>query len=249
MKMRFFAGLAGAAILAGCTNAGGSGDTALAADYGKAADALIAKLGPGKPIPPATDPDVRAYEAQASKATAAIGTDALPATSFDTFGALCGKATTIIQAYLHGGAAGEASPEAMNANAVRYIDQLFTPLLFSARCTAAHLPFVETTLSEQDLKDKPQAVQQIRGGAFGQATGLLQIATDPSLDAPRRKRAIDLLAGDAGKFAIVFNAEQRRQLADAARQAQATLPPELKSQAERISTDIASAPCGKLCTA
>jgi hypothetical protein len=256
MKTLTIAALAALAALAGCSGgAGGNGSAKadLAADYTRAADALIAKMDGGKTIPAASDPAVKAYDAEADKAMAAIGTDALPADSFDSFDNLCGKGATIIQAYvgsgLPAGADEAARAQAMNANAERYIDQMFTPLLFSARCTAAHLPFIDKSLSQEDVKAKPQALAQIRGGAWGQASGLLEMAADPKLDAPRRKKIMDMLADDAGKFAIVFTTAQREQLSQAAQQAKGQLPANAQGDADRIASELQKAPCGKLCTA
>lgn len=258
MKFRVTAAVAGALMVAGCSGGGESGNGSggskdLAADYTKAADALIAKMDGGKTVPAADDPAVKAYDVEADRAIGAIGTDALPASGFDSFDRLCGKGTAIIQAYVSAGVPANADPaaraQAMNANAERYIDQMFTPLLFSARCTAAHLPFIDRTLSDADVKEKPQAVAQIRGGAWGQASGLLEMAGDAKLDTPRRKKIMDMLAEDAGKFAIVLTAAQRAELAQAAQQTKAGLPADLRGDADRIASELQKAPCGKLCTA
>lgn len=249
MRSGMLVGLAAILALGGC----GTQKNALADDYGKAADALIAKMGNGKTIPAADDPAVKAYDEQAAKALTALGTPALPASGFDTFDALCGKGTTIIQGYVNAGLPAGADPaaraQAMNANAEKYLGQMFTPLLFSAHCTAAHLPFIEGTMSDGDVKEKAAAIQQVRGGAFGQAAGLLQMAGASDLDAPRKKRIMDLLAGDAANFAIVFTPAQRQQLADGARQVKASLPAETQGQADKVAGDLEKAPCGKLCKA
>jgi hypothetical protein len=243
------AGLAGALMLAGC----GAEKNALSDDYGKAADTLIAKLGGGATIPPANDPAVKAYDEEAGKAMAAVGTPTLPASGFDTFDHLCGKSTTIIQAYVNAGVPAGADPaaraQAMNANAEKYLDQMFTPLLFSAHCTAAHLPFIEGTMSDRDVAQKASAIQQVRGGAWGQAVGLLQMAGASDLDAARKKRIMDLLAGDAANFAIVFTPAQRQQLAEGARQVKPSLPAETQGEADKVAGDIEKAPCGRLCKA
>jgi hypothetical protein len=137
----------------------------------------------------------------------------------------------------------------MNANAGRYMDQMFTPLLFWAHCTAAHLPLIDKTLSDQDLTNKAAAVAQIRGSAWGQASSLLEMAGDPNFDAERRGRIMDLLAGDAGNFAIVFSAAQRQELSRTAQSIKPLLPKDSQPDADRFSQAVASAPCGKLCKA
>jgi hypothetical protein len=255
MKSLVFAGVAaGALLVAGC---GGSGTSAkggaLAADYDKAADALIARMNDPAAkgqLPGKDDAAVKNYDDAASRAMAALGTDDLPATGFDSFDRICGKGAKIIQAYINGGTSGgTADVQAMNANAQRYMDQMFTPLLFSAHCTAAHLPFIDKSISDDDLKTKAAAVAQIRGGAWGQASGLLEMAGDPSFDAARRGRIMDLLAGDAANFAIVFSAAQRDELSRTAQSIKPLLPKDSQPDADKVSQAIAKAPCGKLCKA
>src|SRR3954469_25084194 len=255
MKLFVFAGAAAAALLvAGC---GGSGTNAksgaLAADYDKAADALIARMNDPAAkgqLPGKDDPAVKAYDDAASRAMAALGTDDLPATGFDSFDRICGKGAKIIQAYVNGGTdAGTADARTMSANVQRYMDQMFTPLLFSAHCTAAHLPFIDKTISDEDLKTKAAAVAQIRGGAWGQASGLLEMAGDPSFEAARRERIMDLLAGDAANFAIVFSAAQRDELSRTAQSIKPLQPRDSQPDADRVSQAVVKAPCGKLCKA
>ncbi|MEA3050972.1 MAG: hypothetical protein QOG84_2808, partial [Sphingomonadales bacterium] len=216
MKLTLLAGAAAAALLVtGCSGSGMSAKgSALAADFDKAADALLAKMAAAKgQLPGKDDPAVRNYDDAASRAMAAVGTDDLPATGFDSFDRICGKGTKIIQAYANGGTVtGTVDAQTMSANFQRYMDQMFTPLLFSAHCTAAHLPFIDKTVSDEDLKTKAASVAQIRGGAWGQASGLLEMAGDPTFDAPRRDRIMDMLAGAAGNVAIVVSAAQRQEL-------------------------------------
>jgi hypothetical protein len=238
--------------VAGCSGSGPSAKGALAADYDKAADALLAKMNDPAAkgqLPGKDDPAVKDYDDAASRAMSALGTDDLPATGFDSFDRICGKGAKIIQAYINGGTGGAADVQTMNANAQRYMDQMFTPLLFSAHCTAAHLPFIDKTLSDQDLQNKAAAVAQIRGGAWGQASGLLEMAGDPSFDAARRQRIMGLLAGDAGNFAIVFSAAQRQELARTAQSIKPLLPKDSQPDADRVSDAVLKAPCGKLCKA
>ncbi|MEA3061066.1 MAG: hypothetical protein QOJ94_847, partial [Sphingomonadales bacterium] len=96
MKSPFLAGAAAAALLvAGCNGSGMSAKgSALAADFDKAADALLAQMAAAKgQLPGKDDPAVRNYDDAASRAMAAIGTDDLPATGFDSFSRICGKGT------------------------------------------------------------------------------------------------------------------------------------------------------------
>jgi hypothetical protein len=252
MRLSILAGAAAtAALVAGCSGSGPSAKGALAADYDKAADALLAKMNDPAAkgqLPGKDDPAVKDYDDAASRAMAALGTDDLPATGFDSFDRVCAKSAKIIQAYINAGSGGgTADAQTMNANAQRYMDQMFTPLLFSAHCTAAHLPFIDKTVGDSDLKSKAAALAQIRGGAWGQASGLLEMAGDPSFDAARRQRIMDLLAGDAGNFAIVFSAAQRQELAHTAQSIKPLLPKDSQPDADRVSDAVLKAPCGKLC--
>jgi hypothetical protein len=98
------------------------------------------------------------------------------------------------------------------------------------------------------LQGKPGAVAQIRGGAFGQLTELLQMAGDPSLDSARKKKILDLVAADSGRFATVLTVAQRQQVGALADQV-AQAWPDGKAQAAAIKAGLTQAPCGKLCTA
>jgi hypothetical protein len=109
-----------------------------------------------------------------------------------------------------------------------------------------HMPALEKATEEKPDEKMKAARRQIQGGAFGQATGLLQMAGDPSLDAARHKRVLDLIAADAGNFAIALNPSQRQQvaqLADSVAQANAGT----KAQMEQVKAAVAKTPCGKLC--
>lgn len=248
-----------ALVLAGCGGKtgekAGDGSEALA----KTGAALEAKVGaPGEKaeMPGADDADVKAFDAEAEKGLAALGTAAMPVDGLNSYDRLCGPAAKIAAAYVSAGVGAtggglptddKAKVAQMTKNAERYMPQMFTPLLYSAHCTAVHLPSIEKALAGQDLKGKEGAVAQIRDGAFGQANGLLQMAADPSLDAARKKRILDLLARDAGNFATVLNPERRQALGQGA-DAVAQAWPEGKPQAERIKAGLTGAPCGKLCS-
>jgi len=136
---------------------------------------------------------------------------------------------------------------AMEQNAERYMDQMFTPLLFSAHCAAAHMPFIDKTVSAQDVAGQAEALGQVRDGAFGQASGLMQMAGSGDLDPARAQKIVDTLALDAGKFATVLSKAQRSQLAAMAQRIAPTLPQEARSKVETIRAGFEQAPCGKLC--
>jgi hypothetical protein len=200
-------------------------------------------------VPAATDATVTAFDAQASKGLETLGTPALPLRGFDSYDDLCGKTATIAGAYVNAGV--ESAPaasraEIMNRNATQYIDQLFTPLLFSAHCSAAHMPFLEKTAGG-DVAGKAAALQQVRNGAYGQVAGLLQMAGASDLSDDRRRRIVDLLAADADDFAIIFNAAQRAELSQAAEGIKAGLPEAAKPGIDKIAAGLAGAPCGPLC--
>jgi hypothetical protein len=235
------------ALLAACGNPTGGSDNDTTAAFTAAADALIAKLQAGAPA--ADDPAVMAFDAETGKALQTLGTPALPLRGFDSFDDLCGKAATIAGAYVNFGVdeAPEASTvEVMNRNAAQYLDQMFTPLLFSAHCTAAHLPFVEEQTAGE-VASNGAALQQVRDGAYQQVGGLLQMAGDPTLDAARRHRIVDLLVTDAPRFAIILSTAQRQELAAAVDAVQASLPDADKAAAGEVRTALVGAPCGPLC--
>jgi uncharacterized protein (DUF305 family) len=237
-----------ALLLAGC--GGDSDETSALVKSGAALEAKVGEPGKNSAMPGADDPDYKAFVAATDKAMTALGTDAMPADGLDSFQKLCGPAARITVGYLSAGtggvAEGEAKAAAMNANALKYMDQVFTPLLYSAHCTAVHMPAVEKAAEEKPDEKMKAAMRQVQGGAFGQAMGLLQIAGDASLDAARHKRALDLIVGDSGNFAIALNQSQRQQvaqLADAVAQANAAA----KGQMDQVKAAVAKAPCGKLC--
>lgn len=243
-------------LVAGCDSAENSEKQAqpsLKADFAAAADALTAKTGaPGEKdsMPAANDPSVQAFEAQTSKALTALGTDALPIEGFESFDALCGKTANIVGAYsLAGtrGTAGAAQQQKMERNITQNFDTVFTPLLFSARCNAMHLPFLEGELDGSD-PSKAAAVKQVRDGAFGQVSGLLQIAGDATLDAARRERILDMLVDDGSKFAVGLSIAQREQVSAQARQVSGAIPDGLRPRLEEFRSAVTQAPCGKICS-
>lgn len=240
-----------ALLLAACDDKSGSAPADTKADttaaFTAAADALAAKLQTG--VPAASDPVVKAFDAESGKALQTLGTPALPLRGFDSYEDLCGKTATLVAAYVNMGvdkAPEDKKAELMNRNAAQYLDQMFKPLLFSAHCSAAHMPFLEKETKE-DVGAKGAALQQVRAGAYGQASGLLQMAGDPSLDAARRRRIVDQLGTDAANFAIVLSPAQRQELAGATDAVRATLPDADKPGADRVKTAFAGAPCGPLC--
>lgn len=258
------ASILAAGMVAGCS--GGSGSNAGAAADGtagflKAADALEKKLGaPGEKaeMPAPTDPDVKAFDTEADKALTALGTPAMPVAGMDSYERLCGPAATITAAYVSAGTGpvgkgglptdDAAKVAKMNENASRYMGQMLSPLLYAAHCTAVHMPAIDKELAGRDLSGKAGALDKVRGGAYGQVAGLLQMAASPEIKPDQRARVVDLLARDAGNFAIAFTAAQRRELAATIDQA-AQAAPDLKAKAAAIKDAIAKAPCGSLCSA
>ena len=241
-------------LAGGCGQSGGesgeTGDTGPA--FVAAADALAAKLATsasdGK-VPPASDPAVQGFETETGKALSSLGTPALPIRGFDSFEQLCGKTVQIVSGYLNAGA--EQTPEAakaeaMNRNVERYLDQIFTPLIFSAHCSAAHMPFIEKAVGS-DVSDKAAALRQVRDGAYGQVSGLLEMAGDADLDAARRRRIVDLLAADAGNFAIILSRQQRQELGAMAERVGTGLPEDARAQASKIRAGLEQASCRSLC--
>lgn len=243
-------------VAAGCGQSTGQGD---ASDGGSpafvaAADALAAKLATsasdGK-VPAPSDPAVQGFEAEAGKALETLGTPALPIRGFDSYGQICGKTVEIVSAYVNAGTASldeAAKAEAMNGNVEKHLDQLFTPLIFSAHCTAAHMPFIDRTVGSSELGNKADALRQVREGAYGQVDGLLEMAGADDLDAGRRSRIIELLAADADEFAIILSREQRQALGARAEQVGTRLPEDVRAQASRVRAGLEQAPCGRLCT-
>lgn len=243
-------------LMAGCGDEGGNSSASagdLRADFTTAADALAAKTGaPGEKaeMPPATDPAVQAFEAQAAKAMTAIGTDALPIEGMESFKELCGKSTAIVGAYAAAGTSGTtgaAQQQKMQSNIEASMDRIFTPLLFSAHCNAAHLPFLDGQAKDAG-PDKLEAMRMTGAGAFQQMLGLIQMAADETTGLERRRRIVDLLVQDAPNFAIGLNAAQRKQMIAATQELRPLLPPELQGQADKIRTGIEGAKCGAICS-
>ncbi|HEY5723865.1 MAG TPA: hypothetical protein VIT45_16270 [Allosphingosinicella sp.] len=242
-------------LLAGCGDGADGENGAKVADtkdqFGAAADALAAKLAaPGAP-PAADDPAVKAFEAESERALTALGTPSLPIRGFDSYDDLCGKAVKVVGAWAAlgtGNMSESAKAEAMNRNVTAHIDTIFTPLLFSAHCTAMHMPFLEESMTTADLGSKKDAIEQVRGGAYQQVNGLLEMAGAPDLAEERKTKIVDMLAADSGKFAVVLNADQRKAIGDAAVSIKAALPEQSRAKADAIQIGFAQAPCGKLCT-
>jgi len=253
-RLVFRASLASVCLLlvAGCGDDDKGAKVADTKDqFGAAADALSARLAaPGAP-PAADDPAVKAFEAESERALTALGTPSLPIRGFDSYDDLCGKAVKVVGAWAALGTENmveSAKAETMNRNVTTHIDRIFTPLLFSAHCTALHMPFLEETMTVADLGSKKDAVEQVRGGAYQQVNGLLEMAGDDDLGASRKTRIVDMVAADSGKFAIVMNAGQRKAIGESALGIKAKLPEPSRPKADSIQSGFAQAPCGKLCT-
>jgi hypothetical protein len=240
-----------ALLLSACDKEGGGGSPGETTDgttaFVAAADALAAKLKTGAPA--ASDPAVKAFDAQAEQGLRTLDTAALPVRGFESYDELCGKTATLVAAYVNIGvdkAPAASRTQVMTRNAEKYLDQMFAPLMFSAHCSALHLPFLEKTAG-RDVAGKATALQQVRMGAFGQVIGMMQMAGDTTLDEPRRRRVIDLLAADAGNFAIVLSAAQRQELAATVDAIRATLPDRDKPTADKVKASLTGAPCGPFC--
>lgn len=243
-------------LVSGCDGST-SGETQigsnLKADFVAAADALLAKTGaPGEKevMPAANDPSVQAFEAQSGKALAALGTDALPVEGYESYNALCDKTASIVGAYaLAGtkGTAGAAQQQIMERNIEQNFDAVFAPLLFSARCNATHMPFLDGQLSSSD-PSKATAVKQVRDGVFGQLAGLLQMAGDATIDAGRRQQIVDILAGDGSQFAVGLSLSQRQDISKQAQKVSEAVSDGLRSQLEKFRSELARTPCGKICS-
>jgi hypothetical protein len=248
-----FRALLGAAALAVTAACGGdkpaaSTDTTPA--FAAAAEAVTARLSKPGAAPDSSDPAVKAFEDAAMRGMTALGTSALPVDGFNSFDGLCGKAAAVAGAWAALGTAGVAEsekPALMERNVTQYLDQIFTPLLFSAHCAAEHLPFIQTTVSEADLRDKKAAVEQVRGGVYQQVSGLLEMAGSAELDPARKTRIADLLAADAAKFAIVLDAGQRKSIAEMAESVRPALPEPSRAKVDAIKSGLVQAPCGSLC--
>jgi hypothetical protein len=244
--------------LAACSGGAGVGDQSAA--LVKAGQALEAKVGaPGQnaQMPGADDPDVKAFNAEAEKGLTALGTASMPVDGLNSYDRLCGSAAKITAAYVSAGLGAmgpgglpmndQAKVAKMTENANRYMGQMFVPVLYSAHCTAVHLPSVDKALSSQDTSGKVAAMAQIRNGAYGQATGLLQMAASADIGSDKRKTVLDLLLRDAGNFGLAFNRVQRQQFGQMADQA-AQISADAKPQIDKIKAAVDRAPCGKLCS-
>ena len=231
-------------------NASAAAEGDLTSAFGAAADALQAKLGaPGEKtdLPPPNDPAVQAFETQSARALDALGTPRLPVDGFETFEAFCLKSANIIGTYVSAGA-GAADPAAQQANVERYMDQMFTPLLFAAHCSAAHMPFLEETVKGEEVAEKQAALQQVRDGAFAQVAGLMQMAAADDIEAERRARILNLLEQDAGDFAVALSQQQRAQLVAMAGEMKAALPGDAAGKADAIAAAFKRPDCGTLCS-
>lgn len=253
LALRLSSGALALLLVAGCDGGGGNsaasgGSEDTTARFAAAADTLSQKVQGGQ-VPPADDPAVKAFEAESSRALQALGTPAMPLDGFESFDKLCAKTAGIVGAYVNAGV--DRAPETekaalMERNVEQHLDTLFTPLLFSARCMAAHMSFFEKEVGD-DTGAKAAALAQVRGGAHQQMSGLLEMVGATDLDLPRRRRALDLVADNADEFAIVLSTAQRQQLASAAESLRASLPEDARGQVDKIKTGLTTAPCNALC--
>lgn len=236
----------------------GENETELAKSYRESADALAAKVGkPGEKteVPLPSDPDAKRFEEQAGKALTALGTDALPISGFDTYEPLCAKAANIGGSYAMAGATLAEKAAALPAveaakmatRAEELFNQMLTPVLFAAHCSALHLPALEEMVASSSGPDA-SALNQMRSGTSQQVQGLIQMASGDDLQLPVRTRILNVLAGDASKFAIGLTPQQRQEIVSIAQRLKQSAPREVAGQADKIRTDIESAPCGKLCS-
>jgi hypothetical protein len=69
------------------------------------------------------------------------------------------------------------------------------------------------------------------------------MASSGDIDSARRARIVDLLAADAGNFAIAFNPQQRAALSAMTD----SLPADVKGKGAAIKSGLTGAACGKLC--
>jgi hypothetical protein len=74
------------------------------------------------------------------------------------------------------------------------------------------------------------------------------MAGDSDLDAARRRRIVDLLAADAGNFAIILSRAQRQELGAMAERVGTGLPEDARAQASKIRAGLEQASCRGLCS-
>ena len=143
------------------------------------------------------------------------------------------------------GTTGAAQQQRIEQNVSKHLDQMFTPLLFSAHCNAVHMPYIEGEVSKVAKTD---GVKGMRDGTFGQLIGLMQMAGDETLGADRRQRIVALIGADASKFAVPLSENQRRQVISTAIGLQKTLPANAQPQLDQLKKAMEATECGKMCS-
>lgn len=253
-SLRRICGLVSLLILGGC----GRDEPAPIRDtmpsFAAAADNLRAKIDAGATtgaMPDAADPAVRAFDSEAARALAEIGTPALPVTGLDSYDRLCRATAGIVGSYMSAGidwVPEDQRLELMNANISRYLDQLFTPLLFTAHCTASHAPLLEEKAGEEVTGGEVGPLHLVREDAYTQTSTLLSFAgVGTPLDPARRRRILDLLAADAARLAVPLRPEQRQELAGRAAVLRGDVDAAMGRQIDSIETGLTGAPCNLLC--
>ena len=170
----------------------------------------------------------------------------MPLDGFASFEAYCGPSADIVGAYVQA-ATGKDDAE-FEANLQLYFNQMFTPLLFAAHCSAAHIPFLEGHLDATHVEEQAPAMNQMRDGVFDQVMGLIQLAGASDVDWARRARVLDLLVRDTGNFALALSPQQRLKLVDMARELRAQLPAHSVAKADTIRAAFDRQDCETLCS-
>ena len=164
---------------------------------------------------------------------------------------LCGRANYIAIQFLLSGVADSATAEEEIArNARTYFAELFPLNLFGLYCQSAAVPQLEEQVrgfTPEQLNDVRRAgIVKIREGLADQVKGLLMIISDPSVDAARRKKAVDAIDSQADLIGRALSSSQKGEvlelLAEVAQAA--SLDPAI---VKRIATGIEEAKCTSLC--
>ncbi|MGF6495255.1 hypothetical protein ABIE56_003454 [Luteibacter sp. 621] len=203
--------------------------------YSRATDALIAALGePGKgPVPPASDPKVRAALASASM-DAVFGHSAAQTAELRTTMQLCTKASQIEVTYIFADAASlaaahpNASPadqqNAMvtlaNRNAETYQDVIVPMIDFGARCTARAMPLLTDFFlklpADQRTPIRLGGLAQARNGLLNMMMGAIAMTQQQGLSETNRRRVLAAAVAAAPAFVPVLVLADRKKIVTAA---------------------------------
>lgn len=139
----------------------------------------------------------------------------------------------------------------MEANTVKYQDEIFVLTPFLIDCTATFLPvlskFFEGLPQVQRTEIRMQGLQNTRRGAVIAFASALNNLVDERISLRNRSRLLASLANVAEHYAAVMPVEQRREIASLAASALQRAPEAFRPQLGRVQVALSELSCTGIC--